>query len=280
MLGKQKWILLWVHGLFVLALLAFTFSCNQAVPIEPPNSEEAAITASIDLSHTQLTASAITDILLQVSGAGMDTVRKHLTLDGTKATAQLKVKAGKSRTFTATAYQGATTVLSGSSTMDLAAGKSANVAIRLNFLISAIMLSPPDTSVAKDASFTLYIKARNVTDLCTFGAKISFDKTKLEVLDLGREDTFLKSNGGAINQLRFTKDNTLGKVEMVLGVFPATTSVTGDGKIGKIVFKALAAGTANLTISMDTAADADLGLYDKNANLVNSLALGGQITIR
>jgi len=249
-------------------------------PVEPPSNGETAISASIDLSQTQLTANAITDILLQVSGVGMDTIRKHLTLNGSKATIQLKVKAGKSRAFVATAFQGTTAVLSGSSTLDLEAGKSTNVAIQLNFLIAVIMLSPPDTTVAKDASFTLYIKARHVTDLCTFGAKISFDKTKLEVLDLGREDTFLKSNGGAINQLRFTKDNTLGKVEMVLGVFPAAASVTGDGKIGKIVFKAPVAGMADISISMDATADADLGLYDKNANLLNSLALGSRVTIK
>jgi hypothetical protein len=283
MLFEQSWIKVRLNCLLVALFSLAIVSCSKLTPVSSGSDDEAAIVASIDMSQTGLSASAISSILMQVSGAGMDTVRKQLTLDGTKATLQLKVKAGKSRTFSAIAYQGTLAVLRGTTTIDLVAGKSTNVPISMEFSIAAVILSPPDTTVAKDASFTLYLKARHVTDLCTFGARISFDKTRLKVLDLGREDAFLKSGDGSINQLRFTKDTTTttGKIDIVLGVFPASKAVSGEeGMIGRIVFKALTAGTADLNISLDSTADSDLGLYDKNANLIPSIALGSRITVQ
>jgi hypothetical protein len=118
-----------------------------------------------------------------------------------------------------------------------------------------------------------------VTGMSTIGTQVTFDTSKVLVKDLGREDTFLKSQGGSVNTLKFSKDNIAGKVDMVLGVFPGSASVSGDGKIGRIVFEARQKGVVDLHLLLDNTADPDLGLYDKNANLLYAIGLGGRITV-
>ena len=266
---------------FVLAIfLTALFGCGRLVPIEPKAINETAVSASIKFPYKGLSPQSLTKIVVQVTHADIDTIRKELILSAGGAKGQLEVPTGKLLTFTAIAYQGTTAVLSGSTQVKPEAGKTATVQILLNFLVPALILTPPDTSLSLGSEVAIYLEARHCTDLGTIGARLLFDNTKLQVVDLGREDAFLKSNSGSINQLKFSKDNTNGSVDVVLGVFPASAAVSGDGKIVKIVFKTVATGMANLAVSLDNAADSDLGLFDKNANLMDALALGGSVEIK
>jgi hypothetical protein len=140
-------------------------------------------------------------------------------------------------------------------------------------------LSPIDTTVAKNSIFTVYIRAHHVVNLCTIGTLLTFNKDSLQVVDLGREDDFLKKNGGAVTQLLFSKDNANGRVKLILGIFPAAKAVSGEGAIARVVFKALQGKSTALHLSLDSTSDPDLGLYDQLANPMSAIALGSLITI-
>jgi len=265
-------------GLFIL-FIVFT-GCSRMTPNGPDKLSDVSVTTSLKLPHRGLSAASLTKILLEVTGPEIKKIEKELILIGTKASTSIKVPADKQLTFKVTAFQDTVAVLQGQANLKAKGGDKISLPIKLNFLVPAIILTPPDTKINAGDTLTVYLQARKVSDLSTIGARIKFDYTKLNVIELGREDDFLIKNGGTVNQLRFTKDNTKGTVEIVLGVFPASKAVSDSGKIGRIVFKALQADTVDLSLSLDNSFDSDLGLFDKNANLMYSLALGNRIIIQ
>lgn len=270
---RKSWVLL-------LAFAgAIIMSCSQVAPTGPASVTDAAITTSIQLSEGNWAAASITSMVLEVYGSGVDTMHKALTLAGSSANAQIKVPVGKALTFQVTAYQNTTPILRGSTTYTPTGGKLENISIQLDYLVPTVILTPTTVSVKKNDTFTIYLAARHVTDLATIGAQVTFDNTKLKVVDLGREDSLLTSNSGSVMQLKFSKDNAAGHVDIVLGVFPASAGVSGKGNICKITFQALDAGSTDVQLSLDNTISSDLGLYDKSAALINSLALGSRIVI-
>ncbi|MCD6097896.1 hypothetical protein J7K18_03280 [bacterium] len=148
----------------------------------------------------------------------------------------------------------------------------------------AVLISPSSYSAVVGEVFDIEIALRYVEDLVGVGVRLNFDSEKLEVVELGREDDFLTSNSGAVNQLTFTSDNDEGYVKLVLGILPASASVSdmsGNARgIGKITFRALSPGTAELLLSVDNASDSDLGLYNSSAELIPDVETeSGNITI-
>jgi len=266
--------------LVMLFVVAGFSACSRLASTAPEDVDNVTIAASIQLPHKNFNWQTLTKMVLQVTGSNTDTIRSELTLSAGGASGKVEVPVGKLLTFTVTGYQDQIPVLSGSTQFKPEAGKDNKINISLNFLQTALILTPADSSVNVGDQLTLFLQVRHCTDLGTIGARILFDNTKLKVVDLGREDDFLKSQSGSVNQLEFTKDNTNGTVDIVLSVFPASAAVSGDGKIGRIVFQALSAGTANLSVSVDNTVDSDLGLYDKNAQLIQAFALGSRITIK
>jgi hypothetical protein len=72
-------------------------------------------------------------VSVTVSGPGMDTIARDLTIQGSQATGTLTVPAGQDRTFSVDARDSQGTVLaSGSRTIDLEAGSSPTVSIALD----------------------------------------------------------------------------------------------------------------------------------------------------
>ena len=65
-----------------------------------------------------------------------------------------------------------------------------------------------------------------------------------------------------------------------MGIFPASAAVSGEGRIGRIVFKAIDIGTATTNISLDNSTNSDLGFFDKNAALIPAFGLGSNIAIQ
>ena len=267
-------------SLIGLLICSFQFGCGNLGTNSPDSKSDAAVSASIKFSHTGLAIESITKIVLIVSHSEMDTIRKEMSLGAGGASLQLQVPTGKLLTFTATAYRSDTAILSGTTQFEAESGKTAAVSINLDFLVPALILTPPDSVITQGEEITAYIEARQCTDLGTVGAKITFDRTKLQVKELGREDAFLKSNSGSINQLKFFPDNANGTIDIVLGIFPSSAAVSGSGKIGKIVFTTVSTGTATISLSLDNTADSDLGLYDKNANLIDAFSLGSSLEIQ
>lgn len=256
-------------------------SCDQATQpgAVPEHSADVAIGWSLPKSADHCVS--ITRALLLVTAANMDTIREDIVITGPGViTTKLRVPAGKERTFHATLYQDTLAVLHGQETIDLKSGQRIELKMTLQFLVPALALSPIDSTVNKNDVFTVYIHAHRVDSLCTIGSKVTFDPGKLQVVDIGRDDDFLKTNGGAIVQLQFTRNNDAGEVKLVLGIFPAGTAVSGSGRIAHIVFKAIDGPSADLILSLDHSHDADLGLYDKSAHLMSAVALGGKITIK
>lgn len=268
-----------ILALIVLLPLVSFLACESLTPTESRAPETLSIATSLNLKSMGVAGNTLSKIILQVSGKDMDTLRSELSLSGGIAKGLLQVPVGKKRLFTALAYQGTTLVMSGSQEVDIEKGKKPAVEIILNFLKTTLIISPPDTTVAQNSTFTVYLSARAAQNLATFGARVVFDPTMLQVMDFGREDVFLKSNSGSVNQLIFDKDNTKGTIDIVLGIFPASQAVTGNGKVARVVFKAIKKGPTTLSLTTDQVVDSDLGLYDHVASLINSLSLSSSIVV-
>ncbi|MBD3373878.1 hypothetical protein GF406_02485 [candidate division KSB1 bacterium] len=265
--------------IFIAAMTTLFWACNSQSPFTPKAQEHVSVRASIPI-HPSITATnSLTSMELVVTADNMDTVRATLTLTSIGAEGQVTVPSGPDRQFTVTGYMGTLPVLQGVSEMDLDAGQTASLTVTMNYLISTIILSPPNVTVKRDSVFTVNLGARNVQNLAIFGARVQFDPTLLTVTDLGRRDSLLTSGGGSITQLEFSKNNSTGIVDVVLGIFPASNAVSGSGPIAEITFKALATGETTLQLITDPSVDSDLGLYDRTANEITSLALGNLIQI-
>jgi hypothetical protein len=270
-------IMIVLSGLFILILLIA--NCNRLSPIEPALNDDVAISASIHFPDGSLAAAGITKMTLVVTDKDKKVVQQSLTLNNGGARGQVKVAKNKLLTYTVTAYIDTTEIMKGDTLFKAVSGGKNNLHITLNLLVPALILTPSTGSVTKGEDITIYVKACRVADLGAIGTQVTFDTSKVQVKDLGREDTFLKSGGGSVNTLKFSKDNIKGKVDIVLGVFPGSSAVTGDGTIGRIVFEARQKGVVDLQLLLDNTVDPDLGLYDKNANLLYAIGLGGRITI-
>jgi len=266
--------------LFLCIFLIVMLGCSNDSPLMPINIEQSAIATSIKINQKGYAASSLDSLLLKVTGEGISPIKKALVIDGTKAYTQVNVPTGKKLRMEVTGYQDSTAVLFGANEFTAEKGQTAPVQIKLDFLVPTIILSPPDTSLKKGERISVHLAARNVVEMATFGTQIQFDPTKLKVVELEREDTFLKSNAGSVMQLQFTKDNDAGTVNAVLGIFPASAGVSGSGNIGKIVFEALETDTTEIAIRVDNSKNSDLGLFDKSANLMYSVGLGSRLFIK
>ncbi|HNW58333.1 MAG TPA: cohesin domain-containing protein [bacterium] len=267
-----------ILSLSATALLALLAACAQPLSPEPEPAAEARVTAAFSLSKAALLETGISRLVLSVSGSGMKTmsIDTAITAEGRFKTT-LKVAPGKNRVFRVSAYQDTALVLAGSDSLDLKAGQKTTLNLTLKFQVPALSLTPIDTTLAANSTFTVYVKAHHVDSLCTIGTRLKFDPAQLQVVELGREDDFLKKNGGAVTQLQFSRDNSAGEVNLQLGIFPAGKSVSGEGRIARVVFKAMTASTAEIDLLLH---GTDLGLYDKNAQSLEAVALGSRIVIQ
>jgi hypothetical protein len=262
-------------------ILLFSFiQCSRMSPTEPQIQEASAISASIKMTEKNYSAASLDSLVLLITGESITPIRRKITFNGTKAMDKLQVPAGKILTVAATGYQDSTAVLYGSNTVTPPPGEEANVQIKLDFLVPTIMLSPPDSVITKDQFIDLYLSARNVIEMATFGCLVHFNPEVLQVVDLGRQDQFLQGNSGSIMQMEFTQDNSEGTVKAVLGIFPASSAVSGSGYVGSIRFKAIKSDTTDISIQVDNRKNSDLGLFDKNANLMYSVGLGSRLYIQ
>jgi hypothetical protein len=273
-----------ISFLFLILFSALILTCANNSPLEPDAGEVSAISASMQMPHKGLLAAELTKIHLTVSGSGMTSIEKDLTLTGSSASGKIEVPVDKKLTLAALAYKDTVKVLQGSVAFTAKKGAANAVQIPMDFAVAAIILTPPDSSYSVSDTVSIHLEARHVTDLSALGARVSFDTAFVEILDFTREDNFLSSNAGAVVPLTFSKDDTKGTLDVILGIFPATGAVSSENaantKIAHISLKAKKQGSTRITISLDNQVDSDLGLFDKNAILLYSLSLGSEVHIQ
>ncbi len=262
-------------------LVSFILGCGLMTPNEPQTGDRVSIAASVNMPHQALATADLSSIVMVVTGNDIETIQTNLVLDGTKAKGSIEVPVDKQLTFTVSAYKDTVKVLEGSTVTTVKKGQANSIPITLDFLISAIILTPPDSVISVGDSISVFLQARSPDSLSAIGARISFNHNSLQVVDLSVEQDYLESNGGNVNLLKFTQDNSNGTVDLVVGIFPASSYVNSvDGKVGKIVFRAISADTVDLGLSVNNEDDSDLGVFDYKADLVNSLGLGSRIIIQ
>ncbi len=262
-------------------LVTFILGCGLMTPNEPQTGDRVSIAASVNMPHQALATADLSSIVMVVTGNDIETIQTNLVLDGTKAKGTVDVPVDKQLTFTVSAYRDTVKVLEGSTVTTVKKGQANSIPITLDFLISAIILTPPDSVISVGDSISVFLQARSPDSLSAIGARVSFNQNSLQVVDLSVEQGYLESNGGNVNLLKFTQDNSNGTVDLVVGIFPASSYVNSvDGKVGKIVFRAISADTVDLGLSVNNEDDSDLGVFDYKADLVNSLGLGSRIIIQ
>lgn len=262
-------------------IVVFLFGCGQQPPTALENPDTSDVVASLQWPIAETSQAGLTKVVFQVTGKDMDTLKQELLPEAGQIQTILKVPSGNSRIFKVTAFKNTAAVMSGLDTLNLAKGASVKLNLQLNFIYPAITLTPVQKTVAVNDTFTVYFKVHKVDSLSGVGVRLSYDNTKLDVQDLGREDAFLSSNGGTVVQLQFNRDASHGQVNLVLGIIGSKQAVSGAGLVGRVRFKALAANTTSeLTLVADPLVDSNLGLLNNKGTYLSAFALGSKIICR
>ena len=103
------------------------------------------------------------------------------------------------------------------------------------------------TPIHTGETFTLNIRAENITDLAGWQFDIAFDPAVLEAIDVS-EGNFLKMGGGATFFQRGSIDNAAGEIKGLNAARLSAQGVTGTGTLLQVRFKAKAAGETELAL--------------------------------
>ena len=103
------------------------------------------------------------------------------------------------------------------------------------------------TPIHTGDTFTLDIRAENVTDLAGWQFDIAFDPAILEAIDVSEGD-FLKMDGGTTFFQSGSIDNAAGKITGLSAARLSTQGVSGTGVLLQVRFKAKSAGETELTL--------------------------------
>ena len=96
-------------------------------------------------------------------------------------------------------------------------------------------------------TFTLDIRAENITDLAGYQFDIAFDPAILEAINVS-EGNFLKTNGGTTFFQSGSIDNAAGKITGLSAARLSTQGVSGTGVLVQVRFKAKSAGETELAL--------------------------------
>ena len=102
------------------------------------------------------------------------------------------------------------------------------------------------TPIHTGDTFTLDIRAENITDLAGWQFDIAFDPTVLEAIDVSEGD-FLKMGSTTLFQSG-TIDNAAGKIGGLSAARLSTQGVSGTGTLVQVRFKAKSTGDTQLTL--------------------------------
>ena len=108
-------------------------------------------------------------------------------------------------------------------------------------------LSTDTTSVYLDDTFTLRLRAKDITDLAGWQSDIAFDPAVLEVVEVTEGD-FLKAEDVSTFFVPGTIDNTIGKITNV-STARFKGGVSGTGTLLSVIFTAKVVGETRVTFS-------------------------------
>ena len=103
------------------------------------------------------------------------------------------------------------------------------------------------TPIHTGDTFTLDIRAENVSDLAGWQFDLAFDPAALEVISVTEGD-FLKMDGGNTFFQGGNIDNAAGKIGGLSAIRLSTQGVTGTGTVLQVTFKAKSAGETELAL--------------------------------
>ena len=103
------------------------------------------------------------------------------------------------------------------------------------------------TPIHTGDTFTLDIRAENVTDLAGWQFDIAFDPALLEAINVS-EGNFLKTDGGSTFFQSGSIDNAAGKITGLNAARLSTQGVNGTGTLLQVRFKAKATGQTELAL--------------------------------
>ena len=103
------------------------------------------------------------------------------------------------------------------------------------------------TPIHTGDTFTLDIRAENVTDMAGWQFDIAFDPAALEAIDVS-EGNFLKADGGATFFQGGSIDNAAGKITGLSGARLSAQGVTGTGTLLQVRFKAKSGGETEVAL--------------------------------
>ena len=111
---------------------------------------------------------------------------------------------------------------------------------RFSFSTAVIQVKIGDT-------FTVQLKAENISDLAGWQSDITFDPAVLKVNNVS-EGNFLKQGGGRTHFLKGTIDNTEGRITGVGSARTSEGGVSGEGTLLSVTFTAKANGESRLSL--------------------------------
>ena len=145
-----------------------------------------------------------------------------------------------------------------------------------------------DPTIYVGDTFTLDLRARNVSDLAGWQFDIAFDPAVLEAVAVNEGD-FLKTEGGSTFFQKGTIDNRSGKITRLSSALLSGGGVTGTGTLLSIQFSAKADGETQLTLQnvqfgTSTGSLISAGPHEANIVVEGQLATGdvnrdGQVSI-
>ena len=103
------------------------------------------------------------------------------------------------------------------------------------------------TPIHTDDTFTLNIRAENVTDMAGWQFDIAFDPAILETIDVSEGD-FLKTDGGTTFFQDGSIDNVAGKITGLSAIRLSDPGVSGTGLLLQVRFKAKSPGETELAL--------------------------------
>ena len=103
------------------------------------------------------------------------------------------------------------------------------------------------TQVKAGATFTVQLKAENISNLAGWQSDITFDPAVLKVNDV-REGSFLKQGSGRTHFLEGTVDNTEGRITGIGSARLSEGGASGEGTLLSVTFTAKANGESRLSL--------------------------------
>jgi hypothetical protein len=135
---------------------------------------------------------------------------------------------------------------------------------------TTISVSPSTESVSNGDTFTLEVKASDAYDLFGFQFNVEYDSNILEFQSAG-EGTFLKKDGRSTFCVDYNTE-TAGLVKNIACTRLGRGSVSGEGVLETLTFKAIGTGTSGITLS-------NVKLANSKAERIESSVSGGEVTV-